>query len=73
MKTMTRKQLFKVMSMHDYMAVRWSDGSLTGVNCKIALQGAKRFLVDHTRTNILGYYSISFQEYIRIKTPVKSK
>lgn len=69
MKNFTRKQLGHVISMHDYIAVRWIDGCVTGMSCKAAQIVKKQYPMDNVTTRIIGFYPISFQEYIRIKTP----
>jgi hypothetical protein len=68
---MTRKQLHKALSYHTYIAARWTDGVVTGINCRIANRIAVKTYrsLDETETSIVGFYPVSFQEYIRIKTP----
>lgn len=70
---MTRKQLFNALKNHKYIAVRWWDGAVTGANCKIAERGRIRHDIypDDTETRIQSFYPITFQEYIRIKTPAQ--
>lgn len=70
---MTRKQLFNAMKRHQYIAVRWWDGVVTGANTKAAMRGMilHDLVADNTETRIQGFYPISFQEYIRIKTPLQ--
>jgi len=66
----TRKRLFHILKSHAYIAVRWSSGIVTGANCRIAIMGYKKFPANDAETDIIGFYPISFQEYIRIKTPI---
>lgn len=70
MSTLTRKQLHKVVSENDYIAARWSDGDLTGINCKITRR--IKTTMDDTPTRIVSYFPISFQHYITIKIPYKN-
>jgi hypothetical protein len=68
---MNRVQLLKALNDNQYIAARWYDGMVTGINSKVVLRGKERFKVpvDKTETRIASYYPISFQEYIRIKIP----
>lgn len=69
---MTRWQLYNALKKFDYVAVRWKTGCVTGSNTKIALRSMvlKGFPADDTETRVMSFYPISFQEYIRIKTPL---
>ena len=70
----TRKQLHEICKNNKYIAVRWFDGVVTAINCKIA---------DHARfnnvkkgnqpTRFIGWWPCSFQEYISLKTPFYGK
>lgn len=74
MNTLTRKQLHRACKSNKYIAVRWFDGVVTAINCKIA---------DHARfdnvnkgnqlTNLISWRPCSFQEYISLKTPFYGK
>lgn len=67
---LTRKQLFDAVTQHDYIAVRHSDNDVVGVNCKVARRlSSKRVEINGIETNIVSFYPISFNEYIRIKVP----
>jgi hypothetical protein len=72
-KNLTRKQLAKQLQRFEFIAARWSDGVVTGVNSRVALLGLKRFPLDDTETRIMGFRPIGFQEYIRIKIPFYRK
>ena len=71
---LTRKQLHEACKKNRYIAIRWTDGLLTAINCRI---------VNHSRfnniskgnqsTNFIGFYPCSFQEYISLKTPFYGK
>jgi hypothetical protein len=69
---MTRIQLQKALSHHNYIAARWSDGDVTGINCRAALLSLKKCAINDQPSSIIGFYPISFQEYIRIKIPFLS-
>lgn len=64
---MTRSQLYKSVSTNKWIAVRWNDGSVFGVNCLIMQKLFKKYESDEAKTNVIGFYPISFAEYIRIK------
>jgi hypothetical protein len=65
-------ELWSATQRHDYLAVRWSDGTVTGVNSRLALLNDHNlYPIDDTETRFVSYHPISFQEYIRIKTPFK--
>lgn len=72
--TLTREQVYKAVIGNNYIAIRWTDGDVTGVNCRVGMLAARDKSMDDTPTSIIGYFPITFQEYIRIKTPyMKSK
>jgi hypothetical protein len=64
---LTRNQLIKVLEQNNYIMVRYGDGQLCGINCRILNIALKRHNAEVTR--VKGYYPISFQEYISNKTP----
>jgi hypothetical protein len=69
---LTRKQVWKaVTKFTGYIAVRYDDGDVVGMNCSVAKLSSKRFPMDDQKTRIIGFYPIDFHEYIRIKTPFK--
>lgn len=66
---LTRKQLYKALNKNKYLAVRYCDGDLVGINCGIVrLERFNNFKEDNTKTNIVGFYPITFQEYLTIKS-----
>jgi hypothetical protein len=60
------------MQKHPYVAVRWYDNSVTGANSRVALRGVEmsKLPIDDTRTSIVSYRAIGFQEYISLKTAI---
>lgn len=73
MKTLTRKQLYDglVNCNSKYVAARHKSGEPLGHNVKVAIHGMKMrgYSPDDVHTNFIGFYPISFAEYIRIKLP----
>jgi hypothetical protein len=71
---LTRKQLYNGITNCNsrHVACRHFAGDVLGFNVKVALSGLKRkgYPVDDTPTRFVGFYPISFHEYIRIKLPV---
>jgi hypothetical protein len=70
---MTNRQVYNAMQQHRFIAVRWaSDYAVTGVNCAMLKCPKFKVKIDDNESRFVGFYPISFQEYIRIKTPFKS-
>lgn len=63
----TKATLYKAVCKNKWLAVRWGDNSVFGVNCAIMRRLHKHCEGDQTKTNVIGFYPISFHEYIRIK------
>jgi hypothetical protein len=69
---MTNRQLYNALTQNRYIAVRWrSDNTLTGVNCAVLKCLKFKVNTDDNQSKFVGFYPISFHEYIRIKTPFK--
>jgi len=68
-KNLTREKLYKILQENKFIAVRWCDGFVAGINCSIAIHAANKYKIDKTRTALIGFYPISFHEYVRIKIP----
>jgi hypothetical protein len=67
---LNRLQLKKICDQNRFLALRYDDGSLMGVNCKVAsLLDNKGKVIDHSLTNFVSAIPISFQEYITLKRP----
>ncbi len=66
----TRNELYKICRNNKYIAVRWFDGVVTAINCKIAnLKCFNNIEKGNQPTYFIGWKPCSFQEYINLKTP----
>ena len=70
----TRKQLYEACKNNNYIAVRWYDGVVTAINCKIvAFKRFHNINKGNIKTNFIGWRPCSFHEYISMKTPFYGK
>jgi len=67
-RTMTQTQLQKACKEHKYLALRYRDGCVIGLNCKVANVKKDEVKPGHY-TRIVSVEPISFMKYISIKTP----
>ena len=68
MKTLTKKQLYEACLKHKYLAVRYTDNDVKGINTRILrLKKFKNYAFDDKETNVISSRPIDFQEYISIK------
>lgn len=69
METMTAKRLKKACEKHEYILCRYPNGSITGINTKIAkLTNAKKNYKANNKTLFVSYKPCSFDEYINHKS-----
>jgi hypothetical protein len=63
---MTVKQLEKACQENKYILLRYYDGYLTGVNCKVAKLARKRkpLLKDTDKTDYIGFIPCNLDQYI---------
>ena len=72
METLTVSQLIKACNNNRFIAVRYTDNSLVGINCgivkikSIQLKNEGRL---NNKTNYISYKPIDFHTYINLKTP----
>jgi len=69
MKNLTQRQMYFICKQYQYIIVRFSDGDIVGVNCKLI--NIKRFenhKNSNQKTGIISFYPCSFMEYISKKS-----
>jgi len=72
MKNITIKKLYEICQDNKYIALRFGDNYLMGVNCSVAkiLNPSKDIKeIGNKETQFYSFRPISFMEYIRIKRP----
>ena len=63
-------QLFKICSENEYIAARFSNNEVVGINCKIAnLSRFNHKRAQNKESRIISCKPINFQQYISIKKP----
>lgn len=71
-KCLTVNQIIKACDNNNYIAARFKNNDVIGINCRIAVLSTIKEKNAHrlnNKTNYISYKPISFSEYIRIKYP----
>jgi hypothetical protein len=72
MRRLTLKQIDYICKNNKYIVLRCLDNDIIAINCKVS-EISKRKHKDklnlNKKSNYVGFYPCSFQEYISLKTP----
>lgn len=66
-KRLTKSQLDKIAKHHRFIAARWDDGEVTGINTKSFSGGVNANQSPESKSRIVSYRPIGFQEYLSLK------